>query len=437
MTDRSGWGYGFKLFAGDGIECVNLAAGGRSSKSYIDEGKWKEALARKGDYYLIQFGHNDEPGKGPDRETDPKTTYREYMSRYVDDVRRIGAQPVLVTSLTRRHFEGRAIVSTLTPYVEAVKALAAEKNVLLIDLHARSIEQAETMGDEAWAPYSSRLATGGVDRTHLNSKGSTLVARLVVSELRRLVPALAPHLNSEPQSGVVVARRDANAVVAADGSGQYTTVQEAINAAPQNTTLDRPWIIYIKAGSYREVVYVQREKRFVKLVGEDPARTTITYNLHANMVGSDGKPIGTFRTPTVQIDADDFSAENLTFENTAGPVGQALAVRVDGDRVVFRNCRFLGWQDTVFLNRGRHYFIDSYIAGHVDFIFGGATAYFDRCDIHVLRNGYITAASTPAGAEVRAGLRPESHHRRGRCQDLSRTPLARSCAGHVSRHAHV
>ena len=221
VTDRSGWGYGFKLFAGDGIECVNLAAGGRSSKSYIEEGKWKEALARKGDYYLIQFGHNDEPGKGPDRETDPKTTYREYMSRYVDDVRGIGAQPVLVTSLTRRHFEGRAIVSTLTPYVEAVKALAAEKNVLLIDLHARSIEQAETMGDEAWAPYSSRLATGGVDRTHLNSKGSTLVARLVVSELRRLVPALALHLNSEPQSGVVVARRDANAVVAADGSGQY------------------------------------------------------------------------------------------------------------------------------------------------------------------------------------------------------------------------
>ena len=164
---------------------------------------------------------------------------------------------------------------------------------------------------------------------------------------------------------------------------------------PQNTTVDRPWIIYIKAGNYREVVYVQREKRFVALVGEDPARTTITYDLHANMIGSDGKPIGTFRTPTVQIDADDFSAENLTFENAAGPVGQALAVRVDGDRVVFRNCRFLGWQDTIFLNRGRQYFADSYIAGHVDFIFGGATAYFERSHIHVLRNGYITAASTP------------------------------------------
>ena len=151
VTDRSGWGYGFKLFAGDDLECVNLASGGRSSKSYIDEGKWKEALARKGDYYLIQFGHNDEPGKGPARETDPQTTFRAYMSRYIDEAREIGAQPVLVTSLTRRHFEGRTIRSTLTPYVDAVRALAAEKKVPLIDLHARSIEQVETMGEEAWA----------------------------------------------------------------------------------------------------------------------------------------------------------------------------------------------------------------------------------------------------------------------------------------------
>ena len=187
-----------------------------------------------------------------------------------------------------------------------------------------------------------------------------------------------------------------DAVVAADGSGQYRTVQEAINAAPQNTASERRWVIFIKAGTYREIVYVQREKRFVSLVGEDPATTIITYDLHANMVGVDGKAIGTFRTPTVVIDADDFTAENLTFENSAGPVGQALALRVDGDRVVFRNSRFLGWQDTIFLNRGRHYFEGSFITGHVDFIFGGATAFFERCHIHVLRNGYITAASTPA-----------------------------------------
>src|SRR6266404_1180700 len=105
--------------------------------------------------------------------------------------------------------------------------------------------------------------------------------------------------------------------------------------------------------------------------------------------------IGTFRTPSTIIDADDFTVENITFENSAGPVGQALALRVDGDRVVFRNCRFLGWQDTILLNHGRQYFEGCYIAGHVDFIFGGATAFFERCHIHCLKDGYITAASTP------------------------------------------
>src|SRR5262245_39296302 len=193
----------------------------------------------------------------------------------------------------------------------------------------------------------------------------------------------------------VNAQPAANAVVAADGSGKYRTIQEAINTVPQSTTESNRWVIFVKAGTYREVVYVQREKRFVSLVGEDPLRTVITYDLNANVAGPDGKPIGTFRTPTVQIDADDFTAENITFENSAGPVGQALALRIDGDRAIFRNDRFLGWQARTLLNRGRQYFEDSLITGHVDFIFGAATAFFQRCHIHVWRNGYITAASTP------------------------------------------
>ena len=186
-----------------------------------------------------------------------------------------------------------------------------------------------------------------------------------------------------------------NALVSADSGGDYKTVQEAIDAVPQNTSASNRWVILVKAGTYRERVYVQREKRFVTLVGEDTDRTVITFDLNATMAGPDSKPIGTFRTPTVTIDADDFTAENLTFENSAGPVGQALALRVDGDRVVFRHSRFIGWQDTIFLNRGRQYFEDSYISGHVDFIFGGATAYFERCHLSCRRHGYITAASTP------------------------------------------
>ena len=171
-------------------------------------------------------------------------------------------------------------------------------------------------------------------------------------------------------------------------------------AAPQGLPSEsRPWIIHVKPGIYKELIYVQRERRFIHLEGEDAAKTIITNNLNANMIGLDGKPIGTFRTPTAQIDSDGFAAENITFENSAGPVGQALALRVDGDKVAFRNCRFLGWQDTIFLNRGRQYFENCYITGHVDFIFGAATAFFEKCQIHVLKDGYITAASTPQEQE--------------------------------------
>jgi len=186
-----------------------------------------------------------------------------------------------------------------------------------------------------------------------------------------------------------------DAVVATDGSGQYTTVQEAINAVPQTTSAQAPWFILVKPGTYSEVVYIQREKHHVHLIGEDATKTVITAGLYAGVIGPDKKPIGTFRTPTVQIDADDFTVENLTLKNSAGDVGQALAVRVDGDRIVFRHCRFLGWQDTILANRGRHYFADCYITGAIDFIFGGATAYFENCDLEIAGTGYITAASTP------------------------------------------
>ncbi len=185
-----------------------------------------------------------------------------------------------------------------------------------------------------------------------------------------------------------------NIVVASDGSGRFKSVQDAIMAVPSGCATN-PVVIHIKPGIYRETIYIQREKCFYHLVGDDPGRTILTFNLYAGMTNVDGKPLGTFKTPTVMIDADDFAAENITFENSAGPIGQALAIRVDGDRTVFRHCRFLGWQDTILLNRGRQYFEDCYLAGHVDFIFGAATAWFEKCQIHCLRKVYITAASTP------------------------------------------
>jgi pectinesterase len=185
-----------------------------------------------------------------------------------------------------------------------------------------------------------------------------------------------------------------NLFVAADGSAQFNSVQSAIMAVPMGTR-ENPVVIHIAPGTYTELIYIQREKRFFKLVGQNPTNTILTFNLNANMTNVDGKTIGTFKTPSTTIDADDFTSENLTFANSAGPVGQALAIRVDGDRAAFRNCRFLGWQDTILINRGRQYFENCYVEGHVDFIFGAATAWFEKCRVHCLRDGYLTAASTP------------------------------------------
>lgn len=199
VTDESGWGAGFRRLVSPAVDVVNMAASGRSSKSFIDEGRWTEALAKRGQYYLIQFGHNDEPGKGPERETDPKTTYRANMARYVDEARGIGAKPVLITSLVRRIYnEDGTIRTTQTPYVEAVRALAIEKQVSLVDLHAITAADAEHAGDEAWAFLSPRDDKGQVDRTHLNAKGSEVVARLLIEALRKAVPELALYLPDKP-----------------------------------------------------------------------------------------------------------------------------------------------------------------------------------------------------------------------------------------------
>ena len=202
VTDGSGWGIGFKQFVDTGkAEVFNRAANGRSSKSYIDEGRWREALALKGDYYLIQFGHNDQPGKGPERETDPATTYTQNLARYVDESRAIGGKPILITSLTRRHFDPAnpgKIASTLGPWVEAVKTLAAQKQVPLIDLHTRSIAWCETQGPERCSAFNVLDAKGQIDRTHLDAAGSFAFGRLVVEDVRKTVPALAPVFRDKP-----------------------------------------------------------------------------------------------------------------------------------------------------------------------------------------------------------------------------------------------
>jgi len=200
VTDKSGWGEGFSRFLTDKAVCINKARNGRSSKSFIKEGLWSQALALKGDYYLIQFGHNDEPNKG-ERTTEPNTTYREFMSQYIDQARAMGVKPIFVTSLVRRQWdksEKSKINSSLVPYVETVKAVAKEMNVPIIDLHSSSKKLCEQLGKEKCWEFSPIKDNNEYDNTHLNSKGSLIFGRLVTEGLIQAAPELKECLRSEP-----------------------------------------------------------------------------------------------------------------------------------------------------------------------------------------------------------------------------------------------
>jgi len=178
-----------------------------------------------------------------------------------------------------------------------------------------------------------------------------------------------------------------------EGTTEFPTIQMAMDHHPfagmkPNGKLGRVYI-EIAPGVYRERVIVTQNHTNITLVGmgNTPADVVITNSLNAKQAG------GTFFTETVEINGTGFEADNITFENTAGNTGQAVAAAVRADKAVFKHCRFLGHQDTLFADYGRQYYVDSYIEGGVDFIFGNATAVFDHSEIHANGPGYLTAQS--------------------------------------------
>ncbi|MBD0366375.1 MAG: alpha/beta hydrolase fold domain-containing protein [Flavisolibacter sp.] len=184
-------------------------------------------------------------------------------------------------------------------------------------------------------------------------------------------------------------------VVAKDGTGDFKTVQEAINAVPDFRKKET--VIFIKNGVYKEKLVLAESKAMIKLIGESVDSTVLTYDDWAQKKNIFGEEKGTSGSAGFYIYGPDFSAENITFQNTAGPIGQAVAVLVAGDRAQFRNCKFLGFQDTLYTwgRESRQYYKHCYIEGTVDFIFGSSTAVFDSCTIFGKRRGFFTAASTP------------------------------------------
>lgn len=186
-------------------------------------------------------------------------------------------------------------------------------------------------------------------------------------------------------------------VVSPNGKGDFTTVQEAINAVPDFRK--KQTRILLTKGIYKEKLIISPSKTNLALIGEDGA--VISYDDYSNKMNIFGETKGTSGSSSVYLYAPDFYVENITFQNTSGPVGQAVACLVVGDRIHFKKCRFLGFQDTLYTwgVDSRQYYEECYIEGTVDFIFGASTAVFQRCHIHSKSNGFITAPSTPLGKE--------------------------------------
>lgn len=411
-----GWGHVLGCFFSEEIRVDNHAMNGRSSKSFIDEGRWDKVLERlkPGDYVFIQFGHNDEKAN-EQRHTDPGTTFDANLRRFCQETMARGAHPVLFNSIVRRNFgenanavaeddvrpeagkgskvtEGSKLVDTHGAYLDSPRNVARELGVPFIDANAITHELVEGLGPEEskslfmWVTPNTCAACpkGREDNTHLNAYGAHVVAGLLVDAVAREVPGLAQYV------------RHYDITVAKDGSGDFFTVQEAIDAVPNFRKNVRTTIL-VRKGEYKETVVIPPSKINLSIIGETGA--VITNDGYASKKTRFGNEMSTSGSATMYIYAPDFYMYNVTVANTAGRVGQAVACFIEADRSFFRKCRFLGNQDTLY-NYGkgmRQYFTDCYVEGTVDFIFGWSTAVFDHCTIHSLGNGYVTAPATDAG----------------------------------------
>lgn len=419
-----GWGQMLPRYFSSDITIENHAVNGRSSKSFIDEGRWETVLSkiRKGDYVFIQFGHNDEK-EDPKRHTDPGTTFDANLRKFVEETKSKGGIPVLFSSIVRRNFgkadsnavanairqddirngidpkapqktvdEGTKLIDTHGAYLESPKNVAKELQVTFIDLNSLTHKLVESMGPEKskelylWIEPKTvpALPDGREDNTHLNIYGASIVAEMAVKAVSEAIPELKQYV------------RHYDLVVAKDGSGDFFSIQQAVNAVPDYRKNARTTIL-IKEGSYKEKVIIPASKNAISMIGEGDVK--ITFDDYANKPNIFGEHKGTSGSSSCYIYAPDFYAENITFENTSGPVGQAVACFISADRAYFKKCKFLGFQDTLYTyGKGcRQYYDECYIEGTVDFIFGWSTAVFNHCHIHSLGNGYLTAPSTEKG----------------------------------------
>ena len=413
-----GWGQMLGEFLTDGVKVVNLAAGGRSSKSFIREGRWKAALAKKPDFVLIQFGHNDCPGKG-DRATKARGDYMDYIRQYVRESRGIGATPVLITPMTRRRFaaDGKTIRTILRPYADAMLTVAREEKVACVDLHARSVALYESLGDAG----SAELGNEGRGRSHFSPKGARKMAELIIQDLPAAEPKLAPMVR-KGNAKVPVTPRDTKGthmrriVVAVDGSGDFKTVQAAVDAVPEGA---KDWTeILVKNGTYDGLVGLPAEKGKIILRGEDREETILQSSTFKPVVRpKDGKKYNKGDV-TVTNAADDVILANLTVRNftwKANPKASAawdVAVLNMGDRFIVHNAIVLGRHnafDSRAKSGSRFYVAGCLVEGQSHFL-----AIFDNDGMFentTLRYANVTGSNYASGIFKRGGAQEKLEDR--------------------------
>ena len=312
-----GWGQMLSRYFSADIVIDNHAVNGRSSKSFIDEGRWDKVLEKlkKGDYVFIQFGHNDEKSDEK-RHTDPGTTFDANLKRFVEEARAKGAIPVLFNSIVRRNFgktnadavaqavvqddiregidpnapqaeekAGARLIDTHGAYLDSPRNVARELDVPFVDLNRITHDLVERMGPETskqlfvWVAPNTvpALPDGREDNTHLNVRGAATVAWLAVQEVIKVVPALKPYV------------RHYDFVVAKDGSGDFFSVQEAINAVPDFRKNVRTTIL-VKRGVYKEKIVIPASKINLSLIGEDGS--VLSYDDYADKLNCFGEKTG-------------------------------------------------------------------------------------------------------------------------------------------------
>ena len=394
-----GWGMMFQNFLNpDEVKVINYAQNGRSTKSFMDLGLWDQVYnaVKPGDYVFIQFGHNDAKADDPARYAAAWGAYQDNLRTYIDGVREKGGIPVLLTPVARRWFKnGQLDRNCHTDYPAAMKAVAEEKGVTLLDITTPTLDWIEGLGDDASKAYFM-ISTGKDDNTHLVPCGARKVTEIVCDRIREQLPELAKSLVYY------------HFVVSADGHGDFMTVQEAIDACPDYSHKEITRLL-IRSGVYKELVSIPHTKFRLYIKGECADNTLITFDKYAKALWPNRDiAVGTSGSASIYIHASYITFEDLSFENSAGEgkeIGQAVAVFTDGDFLFFNRCRFLGNQDTLYTygrfgkfgGIKRNYFKDCYIEGTTDFIFGTSIAFFENCHIHSKKNSYVTAASTLQG----------------------------------------